>query len=50
VLEGSLECQSQDGVAVAGPGDVLVLKSGASATYRAAAGTRVFYVVHPRNH
>ncbi len=50
VLGGSLEIETQDGVMVGGPGDILVLKNGASATYRAKAGTNVFYVLHPRVH
>lgn len=50
VLEGELEIEAQDGPLVAGPGDTLVLKKGASATYRAEAGTSVFYVLHPRVH
>jgi ethanolamine utilization protein EutQ (cupin superfamily) len=50
VLEGTLEIETQDGVMVGKPGDTFVLKNGASATYRAAAGTNVFYVLHPRIH
>lgn len=50
VLEGQVTIETQDGPMVAGPGDTIVLKSGASARYRAAAGASVFYVLHPRIH
>jgi ethanolamine utilization protein EutQ (cupin superfamily) len=50
VLDGQVEIETQDGSFVGGPGDTFVLKHGVSATYRAAAGARVFYVLHPRIH
>ena len=50
LIKGSELIGAQDGPLAAGPGDRLVLKNGASATYRGTAGTSVFYVLHPRIH
>lgn len=50
VLDGELEIETQDGALVGHSGDTFVLRNGASATYRAKTGTRVFYVLYPRIH
>ena len=48
VLVGSLSLTVEEKTAVAGPGDILVLTNGTTATYRAVAGTELFYVLNPR--
>jgi ethanolamine utilization protein EutQ len=49
VIEGRLEVLSNGESVVGGPGDVIVIPKGTTVTYRGAAGTKAFFVLHPRD-
>lgn len=48
VLAGSLSVTVAGETSEAGPGDILILTRGSTATYRAFAGSEVFYVIQPK--
>ena len=49
VLEGRFEVEHDGRTHEGAPGDILLLEKGTTVTYRGSAGTRVFFVLHPRN-
>ena len=49
VLEGALTVHSGDVELRAGPGEVLLIPKGATVTYRGSAGTKAFFVLHPKD-
>jgi ethanolamine utilization protein EutQ len=49
VLEGELAIESGGSVTRAGAGEILLIAQGTTVTYRASAGTKAFFVLHPRN-
>jgi ethanolamine utilization protein EutQ len=49
VLEGELAIESGGSVTRAGAGEILLIARGTTVTYRANAGTKAFFVLHPRN-
>jgi len=49
VIEGGLEVISDGESFVARTGEVLVIPKGATVTYRGAKGTKVFFVLQPRD-
>jgi ethanolamine utilization protein EutQ (cupin superfamily) len=49
VLSGELTLRREDETLRAGPGEILLIPKGATVTYRGAAGTKAFFVLHPRN-
>jgi ethanolamine utilization protein EutQ len=49
VIAGRLEVLSNGESVIARPGEVLVIARGTTVTYRGAAGTKAFFVLHPRD-
>lgn len=49
VLSGELTLHWQDERLVARPGEVLLIPRGATVTYEGVAGTKAFFVLHPRD-
>lgn len=50
VLAGAVSVTVSGETAKAAPGDILILTKGSTATYRASAGSEVFYVIYPKHH
>lgn len=49
VLEGSLTVRSKDTTVRAGPGEIVLIPKGSTVTYQGVAGTKAFFVLHPRD-
>jgi ethanolamine utilization protein EutQ len=49
VIEGELVIESGRETIHGGPGEVILIPAGATVTYRAGPGTKVFFVLHPRD-
>lgn len=49
VIEGELVISSGEETVRGGPGEVILIPAGTTVTYRAGAGTKAFFVLHPRD-
>jgi ethanolamine utilization protein EutQ len=49
VIEGELVIESGQETVRGGPGEVILIPAGTTVTYRAGAGTKAFFVLHPRD-
>jgi ethanolamine utilization protein EutQ (cupin superfamily) len=49
VIEGELVISSGQETVRGGPGEVILIPAGTTVTYRAGAGTKAFFVLHPRD-
>lgn len=49
VIEGRFDVESGGEVRSAGPGESLLIRRGTTVTYRGVEGTKVFFILYPRN-